>query len=242
MLNIIFSTKGGCGKTFFALQCLYPYLKEKHGKAIFIEFDEANFSVHKFNNSKLIDNTTAFSIDSLKKLKDILENLLTDIEMKIIIDVGANVSKQFFDYFQHSLSFLTESIYFPCLGREEEIDSIELYFNKAKSENIEKLYLVLSKYDPRHDLARYPFLPTCFNQEQMIYAYEIESIIDFERYGYLIYDAYTWNKDKIREKIQKAIKEKDMTKVKEYGKQYALCSQSQTFWELQKAELERKII
>jgi hypothetical protein len=88
MIFVIANTKGGVGKSAFAMQAVAPYLCSRHGGCALYEIDDFNFDSSDYENSMIkceslkLEKGVARVIDSLIQASAQNENL--------VIDVGGN--------------------------------------------------------------------------------------------------------------------------------------------------------
>ena len=88
MIIVVASTKGGVGKSAFAMQAIAPYLADRHGSCSLYEIDDFNFDSDDYANS-IID---CSSLRLNKGVERVVESLIEAASTKanIVIDVGGN--------------------------------------------------------------------------------------------------------------------------------------------------------
>lgn len=88
MLFVICSTKGGVGKSAFAMHVIAPYVKGRFGQAALIEIDDYNFDSDDYSKSGIGTETMPLHKGASRIVERLLERSM--LGENIVLDIGGN--------------------------------------------------------------------------------------------------------------------------------------------------------
>lgn len=153
MKAIVLSTKGGVGKTTFAIQVLAPYLNQKFKQKVpFFIGDTVNEDARIFNSELFEISNSKFYLD--KNNDNFIQELA--LQQSCIVDVGGNQSTELFIKEVEDKSFLIDDnfvFFIPTLSDTQSVtNAVKTYLNLQKiSENF-KTCFVLSQVKELKDV------------------------------------------------------------------------------------------
>lgn len=145
MKAIVLSTKGGVGKTTFAIQVLAPYLNQKFKQKVpFFIGDTVNEDARIFNSELFEISNSKFYLD--KNNDNFIQELA--LQQSCIVDVGGNQSSELFIKEVEDKSFLIDDnfvFFIPTMNEVNSINNaIDTYSKLVKISDNFKIIFVLS--------------------------------------------------------------------------------------------------
>lgn len=145
MKAIVLSTKGGVGKTTFAIQVLAPYLNQKFKQKVpFFIGDTVNEDARIFNSDLFEISNSKFYLD--KNNDNFIQELA--LQQSCIVDVGGNQSSELFIKEVEDKSFLIDDnfvFFIPTMNEVNSINNaIDTYLKLVKISDKFKIIFVLS--------------------------------------------------------------------------------------------------